>query len=63
MAEASGKGIDDAVRGIRDRLMIELERLDALGEFLAAVELDTAIRILNRRLGDEPGPETSPFPG
>ncbi|MGV1681614.1 hypothetical protein [Sphingopyxis sp. NJF-3] len=63
MAEAAGKGIEDAVRDIRDRLMIELERLDALGEFVAAIELDTAIRILNRRLGDEPGSDALPLPG
>lgn len=63
MAEAAGKGIEDAVRDIRDRLMIELERLDALGEFVAAVELDTAIRILNRRLGDEPCSDALPLPG
>lgn len=63
MAETARNGVEEAIRGIRDRLMIELARLDSLGEFVAAVELDTAIRILNRRLGDDPGPEASPFPG
>ena len=56
MADIAGEGAEGAIRGIRDRLTIELERLDELGELVAAVELDAAIRILNRRLGDESAP-------
>ena len=42
-----------AVRAIRDRLRSELDQLDQLGEQMAAIELNSAIEILNSRLGEE----------
>ncbi len=50
MAEVADNGVEDALRGIRDRLLTELALLDSVGEFVAAVEIDAAIRILNERL-------------
>lgn len=41
-----------AVRAIRDCLRSELEKLDQLGEQMAAIELNSAIEILNSRIGD-----------
>lgn len=41
---------------IRDRLLAELEFLDGLGEWRAAVELNSAIEILTGRLGEETKP-------
>lgn len=41
-----------AVRAIRDCLRLELEKLDRLGEQMAAIELNSAIEILNTRLGE-----------
>lgn len=50
----AGKGSDrGAVRAVRDRLRIELDHLDNLGQKMAAIELDLAIQILNRELGEE----------
>ncbi|MBB6427917.1 hypothetical protein [Sphingopyxis sp. JAI128] len=45
-----------AVRAIRDRLRMELKKLDRLGEQMAAIELNSAIEILNTRLGEEDDP-------
>jgi hypothetical protein len=42
-----------AVRAVRDRLKVELEELDRLGESMAAIELNAAIEALNKRLGEE----------
>lgn len=50
MAEVADNGVEDALRDIRDRLLTELALLDSVGEFVAAVEIDAAIRILNERL-------------
>src|SRR3546814_16116181 len=44
-----------AVRAARDRLLRELDELDRLGERMAAVELNSAIEILNQRLGEQIG--------
>lgn len=46
-----------ALRGARDRLRAELVELDRLGEHLAALEVNSAIELLNLRLGEktEPG--------
>lgn len=52
MADKMG---DATVRAIRDQLLIELERLDSLGERMAAIELNSAIEILNDRLGEDGG--------
>lgn len=48
---------DDAVRASRDRLVRELAELDRLGERMAAIEINSAIEILNDRLGDGPDPD------
>ncbi|WP_447759841.1 hypothetical protein [Sphingopyxis panaciterrae] len=42
-----------AVRAIRDRMRSDLEELDLLGEQMAAIELNSAIEILNSRLGEQ----------
>ncbi|MGN6690093.1 MAG: hypothetical protein ACTHJU_04025, partial [Sphingopyxis sp.] len=44
----------DTVRAVRDRLRAELDVLDALGQRMAAIELDAAIQILNSELGEKP---------
>lgn len=41
-----------AIRAIRDRLLAELAELDRLGEDIATIELNSAIEILNKRLGE-----------
>ncbi|WP_152998678.1 hypothetical protein [Sphingopyxis sp. H115] len=41
-----------AVRASRDRLLRELEELDRLGEWNAAISLDTTIENLSARLGE-----------
>ncbi|MBJ7438913.1 MAG: hypothetical protein JHD35_07810 [Sphingopyxis sp.] len=43
---------DQVVRAVRDRLFEQLALLDKLGESLAAIELNSAIEILNERVGD-----------
>src|SRR3546814_5848862 len=45
-----------AVRAIRDSLRLELAKLDWLGEQMAAIELNSAIEILNTRLGEDGDP-------
>lgn len=45
------------VRAIRDRLRVEMTHLDRLGEKTAAIELNSAIEILNDRLGEPTSPE------
>ncbi len=45
-----------AVRAARDRLLRELDQLDELGERMAAIELNSAIEILNARLGEPTDP-------
>lgn len=50
MTEASPE--HEELRAVRDRLVAQLQILDALGENLAAIELNSAIEILNDRLGD-----------
>jgi hypothetical protein len=45
-----------AVRAVRDRLLRELDELDGLGERIAAIELNSAIEILNVRLGEPTDP-------
>lgn len=45
-----------AVRAIRDCLRLELEKLDRIGEQMAAIELNSAIEILNTRLGEADDP-------
>lgn len=46
-----------AVREARDRLRNELANLDRLGEKFAAIELNSAIEILNDRLGESTDPD------
>lgn len=46
-----------AVRAVRDRLLRELDELDRLGERMAAIELNSAIEMLNERLGEPTDPE------
>lgn len=41
-----------AVRAVRDRLLTELAELDRLGERMAAIELNSALEVLNDRLGE-----------
>lgn len=45
-----------AVREVRDQLLRELDELDRLGERMAAIELNSAIEILNARLGEPSDP-------
>src|SRR3546814_14879384 len=45
-----------AVRAIRDSLRLELAKLDWLGEQLAAIELNSAVELLNTRLGEDGHP-------
>src|SRR3546814_9573598 len=45
-----------AVRAIRDSLRLELAKLDWLGEQMAAIELNSAIELLNTHLGEEGDP-------
>jgi hypothetical protein len=53
----AGKTLDDnALRATRDRLVCALAELDRLGERAAAIEINSAIEILNDRLGDAPDP-------
>lgn len=40
------------LRAVRDRLLADLAELDRLGEGTAAIELNSAIEILNKRLGE-----------
>ena len=40
----------DDLRGVRQRLMVELRMLDELGEIAASVEINSAIEILTSRL-------------
>lgn len=48
---------DAAIRAIRDALREQLARLDALGEKYAAIEVNSAVEILNSRLGEAPSTE------
>ncbi len=42
------------LRGVRDVLVGQLALLDAIGEAQAAIELNSAIEILNGRIGETP---------
>lgn len=46
-----------AIRAVRDVLVEQLGVLDRLGERQAAIELNSAIEILNERLGEQTSPE------
>ncbi len=46
-----------ALRQVRDRLRAEIRILDHLGEKTAAIELNSAIEILNDRLGETTSPD------
>ncbi len=50
MADPSPKSAE--LLAVRDRLAAQLKLRDALGESLAAIELNSAIEILNDRFGD-----------
>lgn len=52
MAEAAKIDKPEIVRAIRDLLVEQLRILDEIGEAEAAIELDSAIGILGKRLGD-----------
>jgi hypothetical protein len=45
------------LRGMRDVLVGQLALLDAIGEAQAAIELNSAIEILNGRIGEAPSAE------
>ena len=45
------------LRGVRDVLVGQLALLDAIGEAQAAIELNSAIEILNGRIGETPSAE------
>lgn len=45
-------GSDDAMRAVRDELREQLAILDRLGEATAAIELNSAIELLNARIGE-----------
>lgn len=44
--------IEAKLRAVRDRLLADLAELDRLGEDTATIELNSAIEILNKRLGE-----------
>ncbi len=44
-----------ALQAVRDHLLAQLGALDQLGERMAAIEVSSAIEILNERIGDPTG--------
>lgn len=48
-------GVAAALQAVRDQLLAQLAALDRLGERMAAIEICSAIEILNERIGEPAG--------